>query len=66
MRAGGATVAAVDHRYAADSTSMARGSGFTGVDQQTGITFNWPIRAEKRRAGARRRRGIRHGAAAPS
>ncbi len=43
----GSPVAAFDYRYAVNRTSMDRGTGFKGVDRQTGITFNWPIRTAK-------------------
>jgi hypothetical protein len=46
VQAGGRTVAAVDQRYAVDRTDLTRGSGYPDVVEQSGITFNWPIRAQ--------------------
>jgi len=46
--ADGTTVAAVEHRYAVDRTDMGRGDGFDDVVEQTGQTFGWPIRTEKK------------------
>jgi hypothetical protein len=48
LNAGGAAVAAFAYQYAVDRTSMGRGSGFSGVTAQTGVTFNWPIRTAKK------------------
>jgi hypothetical protein len=44
----GTTVAGYDYRYAVNRTSMERGSGFSDVVDQQGITFNWPIRTQKK------------------
>lgn len=43
----GATVAAVTHSYAVDRKTIGRGSGFSDVTAQTGVTFNWPIHTKK-------------------
>jgi hypothetical protein len=48
VKAGGNEVAAVDYRYAVNRTDLGRGSGFDDEVKQTGLTFNWPIRTEKR------------------
>jgi hypothetical protein len=40
----GLTVANVDYRYAVNRRGLGRGSGFSGVLRQTGVTFNFPIR----------------------
>jgi len=47
IKVGGSTVAAVDYRYAINRTNMARGSGYSGVLSQNGLTFNWPIRTQR-------------------
>lgn len=47
VQTGGTPVAAADYRYAVDRTDLDRGSGYPGVVKQTGLTFNWPIRAKK-------------------
>lgn len=41
--AGGSPVGGFDYRYAVDRTGMGPGRGFTGVVDQSGITFNFPI-----------------------
>lgn len=41
-------VAETEYRYAVDRTDLQRGSGFRDVTRQDGITFNWPIRSEKK------------------
>jgi hypothetical protein len=48
VKAGGNEVAGVVYRYAVNRTDLGRGSGFDDVVKQTGLTFNWPIRTEKR------------------
>jgi hypothetical protein len=48
VEAGGSTVAGYSYRYAVNRTSMDQGSGFSDVVKQQGVTFNWPIRTEKR------------------
>ena len=40
-------IADVTHRYAVDRKTIGRGSGFTDVIAQTGVTFNWPIHTKK-------------------
>jgi hypothetical protein len=40
-------IANVTHRYAVDRKDMQRGSGFSDVTAQTGVTFNWPIHTKK-------------------
>ena len=40
-------IADVTHRYAVDRKTIDRGSGFSGVTAQTGVTFNWPIHTKK-------------------
>jgi hypothetical protein len=47
VRAGTTPVASLGYKYAVDRTSMARGSGYSGVIAQTGQTFSWPIRTAK-------------------
>ena len=44
----GERMVSVDYRYAVDRSDMGRGSGFPDVVEQNGITFNWPIRTEKK------------------
>jgi hypothetical protein len=41
--AGGSPVGGFQYRYAVDRTDMGRGSGFSNVVAQSGITFNFPI-----------------------
>jgi hypothetical protein len=43
----GAPLAGFDYRYAVNRTSMGPGSGYPNVTDQSGITFNWPIRTKK-------------------
>jgi hypothetical protein len=45
--ADGSTVAGYSYRYAVNRTSMERGTGFSNVTDQHGVTFNWPIRTTK-------------------
>ena len=40
-------IADVTHRYAVDRKTIDRGSGFSDVTAQTGVTFNWPIHTKK-------------------
>ena len=44
----GVPMVSVDYRYAVDRSTMREGSGFPDVVKQTGVTFNWPIRTQKR------------------
>ena len=44
----GEQMVSVDYRYAVDRSDMEQSSGFPDVEEQNGITFNWPIRTEKR------------------
>ena len=41
-------VAGFSYRYAVNRTSMQLGSGYSDVVKQTGISFNWPIRTQKK------------------
>jgi len=40
-------IADVTHRYAVDRKTIDRGTGFSDVTAQTGVTFNWPIHTKK-------------------
>lgn len=40
-------IADVTHRYAVDRKTIGRGSGYSDVTAQTGVTFNWPIHTKK-------------------
>ena len=40
-------IADVTHQYAVDRKTMGRGSGYSDVTAQTGVTFNWPIHTKK-------------------
>jgi hypothetical protein len=47
LTAAGAPVSSSTFQYAVNRKTMERGSGFSGVTQQTGLTFNFPIHTQK-------------------